>query len=215
MESNPNFENEKCLSFESYILTHISGDQTKSLKVIRSIQSRLVPENVISYLVSANFSQNSTLAISCCFYIEKEGMIGHLKEYLTKKPEKTLHLLNAGCLAKNNFIIKAVWEITCLKKDFKISKADKKLTSALDYLINKEEYSNQILIVGEVKDLRKILVNKEILAQRNAYFNSLFQASFVEGAQPAITLKGQDRTIKLQGIDLQRVLVFTSVYLYW
>lgn len=216
-ESNPNFENEKCLSFvfsfESYILTHISGGQTKSLEVIQSIQSRLVPENVISYLVSANFSQNITLAIACCSYIEKEEMIGHLKEYLTEKPEKTLHLLNAGCLAKSNFVIKAVWEIICLNKNFKIFKADKKLTSALDYLLNKEEYSNQTLIVGEVQNLRKILVNKEILAQRNAYFNSLFQASFAEGSQSAITLKDQDRTIKIQGIDYEGFLYLLR-YIY-
>lgn len=181
-ESNPNFENEKYLSFvfsfESYVLTHISGDQTKGLEVIQSIQSRLVPENVISYLVNANFSRNVTLATACCSYIEKEEMIGHLKEYLIEKPEKTLHLLNAGCLAKSNFIIKAVWESICLKKDFKIFKADKKLTSALDYLIDKEEYSNQTLIVGEVKDLRKILVNKEILVQRSRYFNMLFQPNW-------------------------------------
>lgn len=215
-ESNPNFENEKCLSFifsfESYILTHISGDQTKSLKVIQSIQSRLVPENVISYLVSANFSQNITLAIACCSYIEKEEMIGHLKEYLTKKPEKTLHLLNAGCLAKSNFVIKAVWEIICLNKSKKF-KADKKFTSALDYLINKEEYSNQTLIVGDLQDLQTVLVNKEILAQRNAYFNSLFQTDFAEGSQTAIILKDQDRTIKLQGIDYEGFLYLLR-YIY-
>lgn len=203
-ECNPNFENEKCLSFifsfESYILTHISGNQAKNLEVMHSIQSRLVPENVISYLVSANFSQNITLAIACCSYIEKEGMIGRLKEYLTKKPEKTLDLLNAGCLAKSDFVIKVVWEIICLNKNFKIFKEDKRLTSALDYLINKEEYSNQTLIVGNLQNLQTVLVNREVLAQRNAYFNGLFQTDFAEASQSAIMLKDQDHT-KLQGID--------------
>lgn len=215
-ESKPNFENEKCLSFifsfESYILTHISGDQTKSLKVIQSIQSRLVPENVISYLVSTNFSQNITLAIACCSYIEKEEIIGHLKDYLTKKPEKTLHLLNAGCLAKSNFVIKAVWEIICLNKNFKFFKADKRFTSALDYLINKEEYSNQTLIVGDLQNLQTVLVNKEILAQRNDYFKRLFQADFAEGSQCTIILKDQD-SIKLQSIDYKRFL-YLLCYIY-
>ena len=218
-EINQNFENEKCLSFifsfESYILTHISGNQTKNLEVMRSIQSRLVPNNVISYLISTNFSQNITLATACCSYIEKEETTGlvNLKEYLMKKPEKMLHLLNAGCLAKSNFVIKVVWEIIYLNKNFKIFKEDKKLTFALDYLVNKEEYSNQALIVGNVQNPRAVLVNREVLVQRNAYFNRLFRTDFAERSQPTIILKDQDRTIKLQSIDYEGFLYLLR-YIY-
>ena len=216
-ENNPNFENEKCLSFvfsfESYILTHISGNRTESLKVIQSIESRLVPENVISYLVSTNFNQNITLAIACCSYIEQEKMIGHLKEYLTKKPEKTLHLLNAGCLAKSNFVIQAAWQIICLNKNFKIFKADKKLTSALDYLINKKEFSNQTLVVGDLENPQEILVNREILVERSRYFNRLFESDFLEASEAIVVLKGMDRTAKLQGIDYEGFLCLLR-YIY-
>ena len=134
-------------------------------------------------------------------------MIRHLKEFLTKKPEKTLHLLNAGCLAKSTFVIEAVWEIICLNKNFKIFKADKKLTSALDHLINKKEFSNQTLVVGDLEN------PQEILVQRSRYFTMLFQPNFLEASETIVVLKGMNRTAKLQGIDYEGFLCLLR-YIY-
>ena len=194
LENNPNPENEKFLSFvfsfESCILTRISGDQT--LEVIPSIKSRLVPENVISYLISTNFSQNITLATACCEYIEENRMHMLSESNCLKEPEKMLPLLNAGCLAKNDLIVKAIWKTLYLNKDLALFKADKKIISSLDYLLNKKEFSNQTLIVGDSQNPQEVLVNREILSQRNRYFHALFQTNFSEGSQDAITLKDQD-----------------------
>jgi hypothetical protein len=171
-ESNPNAENKRFFSFifslESCVITRIFDDQTKDLEVIQAIKSRLVPENVFYYLVSTNFTQNITLATVCCSFIEenKNIRLAKLREYLAENPEKMISLLNAGCLAKNDFVTKAVWKILYLNKNFEIFKTDKRMTSALDYLINKEEFSNQILLVGDLQNPQKILVSREILAQK-------------------------------------------------
>lgn len=214
-ENNPNLENKKLLFFifslERCILTRISSDQTKNLEVMQSIKRRLIPENVISYLVSANFRQNISLASTCCSYMEDNRIveIKNLKEYLIEKPEKTISLLNAGCLAKSDLIIKAVWEIICLDNNFDIFKTDKQTTPSLDYLINKQEFSNQTLLVGNLQNPQPILVSREILVQKNEYFKGLFRADFSEGSQSSVILKDQE----LQNVDYEGFLYFLR-YIY-
>ncbi|MGL4540363.1 MAG: BTB/POZ domain-containing protein [Candidatus Rhabdochlamydia sp.] len=212
-ESNPHPENRKLLSFvfclESCVLTGISGDQTKDFEVIQAIKSRLLPKNVMAYLVSTNFSQNITLATVCCSYIEENEIFEKVEKYLIEKPEKTVSLLNAGCLVKNDFVIRQAWKILYQKKRFELFKTDKRMTSALDYLINKKEFSNQILLVGNLQNPQKILVSRELLAQRNKYFQGLFQGNFLEGDLPVIRLKDQD----LQSIDYESFLYLLR-YIY-
>lgn len=212
-ESNPHPENKKFLSFvfclESCVLTGISGDQTKDFEVIQAIKSRIFSKNVMAYLVSTNFSQNITLATVCCSYIEENEIFEEIGKYLKEKPEKTVSLLNAGCLVENNFVAEAVWEILYQKENFEIFRTDKRMTSALDYLLDKEEFSNQTLLVGDLQNPQKILVSREILAQRNKYFQGLFQGNFLEGDQPVIILKDQD----LQSIDYKGLLYLLR-YIY-
>lgn len=211
-ESNPNSKHKELLScifsLEGCILTRISGDQTKNLEVIQIIKSRLVPENVIYYLSGTSFSQNTTLATACCSYIEENRAIGirKLQEYLIEKPEKMNYLLNAGCLAKNDFIVKTVWKIICLSGNFAVFKeADKQITSALDYLVNKKEFSDQTLLVGNSQDPQEILIHREVLAQRSAYFNELFQVGFLEGSQSTIVLKEMEVFGKFEKVDSQKL----------
>lgn len=206
----PYSEKEEFLSLvrllEHCILTCVSNDQIKNPKVIQSIQSRLAPENILSYLKIANSSRNIPLATACCIYIEKNSKTSEL---INKNPEKIILLLNAGCLAKNDLFIQKILEIIYLN-NFEIFKT--KLTPALGYLLNKEEFSNQILLVGDLQNPQEILVNREILSQRNRYFHALFQTTFLEGSQTTITLKDQDHT-KLQSIDYEGFLYLLH-YIY-
>lgn len=199
-ENDPSYENKKCFSsifsLEGYVLTHISGDQTKDPEVIKLIKSRLTPENVVGYLANTNFAKKITLATACCSFIkENKNALENLIKHLGKKNEQRIALLNAGCLAKNDFVTKIVWEILYLDKNFEIFKIqDKRVTSALDYLIDKKEFSNQTLLVGDLQNPKEILVNREILFQRNAYFQQLFQENFSERASFTIALKNLQST---------------------
>jgi hypothetical protein len=198
-KNDPSYKNNRCsyliFSLEGYVLTRISGDQTKDPEVMQLIKSRLTPENVMPYLIGTNFSQNITLATACCSFIEEnKNGLENLIKYLIKKPEQGIALLNAGCLAKNDLVIKTVWDILYLNKNFEIFKIqDKRVTYALDYLIDKKKISNHTLLVGDLQNPKEILVNREILFQRNEYFQRLFQKSFSERAS-TIALKNLQST---------------------
>lgn len=209
LRDNPNSANTQLLSFvfslEGCILIRISSDQTKNLETIQVIKSRLVPENVVYYLAGTSFSQNITLATACCSYIEENIGTQSLQEYVKKKPEKIIHLLNAGCLAKNDYIVKTVWEILCSKGNYAgFKEANKQITSALDYLVNKKEFSNQVLLVGDFQERQEIFISREVLAQRSAYFHELFQVGFLEGSQSRIILKEIEAFGKFERVDSQK-----------
>lgn len=212
-KNNSNCENNRyfssIFSLEAYVLTRLSGNQTKDPKMMQLVKSRLAPENVMAYLVGTNFTQNITLATACCSFIEEsKNGLENLIRYLIKKPEQGIALLNAGCLAKNDFVAQVVWKILDLNKNFEIFKIeDKQVTSALDYLINKKEFSNQTLLVGDLQNPQKILVNREILFQRNDYFQQLFQDNFLQRPPSVITLNN------LQSIDYEGFL-YLLCYIY-
>ncbi|MGL5625934.1 MAG: hypothetical protein ACRDDW_00245 [Candidatus Rhabdochlamydia sp.] len=89
-ENDPSYENKKyfssIFSLENYVLTHISGDQTKNPEVMQLIKSRLTPKNVMDYLLDANFAQKITLATACCSFIqENKNGLENLIKHLDKK----------------------------------------------------------------------------------------------------------------------------------
>ncbi|VHO05224.1 BTB/POZ domain-containing protein [Candidatus Rhabdochlamydia sp. T3358] len=214
-EKDSKYEN--LLSFNSYLekslLIFISNDHSKELEVVQWVKNRINTDNITYYLSMFSLGPNIILSIACTAYLEKNKPLPkNCQEHLIKSPRNALFILNAGCLAKDDLVIKTVWEIIFLNKNFEIFKADEKITS-LDYLLNKKEFSNQTLIVGDSQNPQEILVNREILSQRNLYFHALFQTNFLEGSLIAIILKDQDHTKKLQNIDYEGFLYLLR-YIY-
>ena len=195
---------ENLLFFNSYLekslLIFISNDHSKELEVIQWVKNRINTDNITYYLSMCSLGPNIILSIACTAYLEKNKPLPkNCQEHLIKSPRNALFILNAGCLAKDDLVVKTVWEIIFLNKTFEIFKTDEKITS-LDYLLNKKEFSNQTLIVGDSQNPQEILVNREILSQRNRYFHALFQTNFSEGSQDVIMLKNQDtKSIDYEG----------------
>jgi hypothetical protein len=171
--------------------------------------------NIDTYLLKCSLRKNIFLSRACASYLEKNP--DKLEKCLMESSgragaRKALFLLNLGCLAKNDFIVKAAWENFCLNDHFEVLQAYNQ-SYAIDYLINKKEFSNRTLVVGDLEDPQEILVNREILAQKNRYFNMLFQPNFLESSETNVILKGMNCTEKLHGIDYEGFLYLLR-YIY-
>lgn len=185
------------------------------LKIIQYIESAVDADNIDYYLLRCSLQENIFLSRGCAAYLEKNP--DKLEKYLIKSPgvansRKALFLLNLGCLAKNDFIVKAAWENLCLNNHFEVLQAYNQ-SYAIDYLIDKKEFSNQTLVVGDLENPQEILVNREILVQRSRYFNMLFQPNFLEASETVVVLKDINHTTKLQGIDYEGFLYLLR-YIY-
>lgn len=172
-------------------------------------------DNIDYYLLRCSLRENIFLSRICATYLEKNS--DKLEKYLIESPgiassRKALFLLNLGCLAKNDFIVKAAWKNFYLNNHFEVLQAHNQ-SYAIDYLINKKEFSNQTLVVGDLENPQEILVNREILVQRSRYFNALFQPNFLESSETVVILKDMDSTAKLQGIDYEGFLYLLR-YIY-
>jgi hypothetical protein len=177
------------------------------LKITQCLKST-IDVDIDYYLLRCRLQENIFLSRICAAYLEKNST--KLEKYLIGSSgiagaREALFLLNLGYLAKNDFVVKAAWKNFCLNNHFEVLQAHNQ-SYAIDYLINKEEYSNQTLVVGDLEKPQKILVNREILVQKNRYFNRLFQSNFLEASETIIVLKDIGYTAKLQGINYEGFL---------
>lgn len=181
------------------------------LKLTQSVDA----DNIDYYLLRCSLQENIFLSKICAAYLEKNS--DKLKKYLIESPgitssRKALFLLNLGCLAKNDFIVKAAWKNLCLNNHFEVLQAYNQ-SYAIDYLINKKEFSDQTLVVGDLENPQEILVNRKILVQRSRYFNMLFQPNLLESSKTVVVLTELDHTAKPQGIDYEGFLYLLR-YIY-
>lgn len=199
LKKEPTFENKHTLSLEKHLLTFIAGDQTKSAEVVSLITSRLNPINIICYLIRSSFCQNTTLATACCSYLDKHNI--DISKHITTHPKDAFHALNAACLAKNDCVAQKSLR-TILHQNLQIFKADHQSIQAFDYLIDKEEFCDVTLLVGNLQS-----------PKRSSYFKALLQSISLDRSPSMILLKDMDHTAKEISIDYQGFL-YVLRYIY-